>query len=272
MGGIDSEPEKSSTGKDRLTIRRLLTGLGAAAFFASLLFTRGTGQEGPHSGANATAGTLPVLSVRLISPNGGEVWKAGEKREITWAVSEGADITGSTIRYSTDSGSTTALVTSLQGNSGSYMWDVPDLTSTSCLVLIEISDSTGNRARDQSDSTFIITKPDARPDLATSLESSEKVAFIKSFSVTVTVKNMGTGPSPESLCEITVRNAFAPRQLLRKFEKKIRDLTSGDSFSFSFPMKLGMGSFEICATVDPKNKIPELDEANNRSCITIAGK
>jgi hypothetical protein len=189
MGGIDSEPERSSTGKDRLTIKRLLTGLGAAAFFASLVFTRGTGQEGPHSGANAAAGTLPVLSVRLISPNGGEVWKS-----------------------------------------------------------------------------------EARPDLVTSLESSEKVAFIKTFSLTVTVKNTGTAPSPESLCEITVRSAHAPRQLLRKFEKKIRGLTPGDSFGFSSPLKLGMGLFEICATVDPKNKIPEQDEANNRSCITIAGK
>jgi len=166
MGGIDSEPEKSSTGKDRLTIKKLLAGLGAAAFFVSLIFTLGAGQEGPHLGANA----------------------------------------------------------------------------------------------------------DARPDLVTSLESSEKVAFIKTFSITVTVKNTGTGPSPESLCEITVRSAHAPRQLLRKFEKKIRGLTPGDSFGFSSPLKLGMGLFEICATVDPKKKIPEQDEANNRSCIKIAGK
>ena len=246
--------------------------MGAAAFFASLVFTRAAGQEGPHLGANAAAGTFLVLSVRLTSPNGGEVWKAGEKRAITWVVSEGADITSSTIRYSTDSGSTTELVTSLQGNPASYTWDVPHLTSTTCLVLIEVSDSKGNRARDQSDSTFTITKPDARPDLVTSLESSEKVAFIKSFSIMVAVKNIGTVPSPESRCEITVRNAHAPRQLLRKFEKKIRELTPGDSFGFSSPLKLGIGLFEICATVDPKNKIPEQDEANNRSCITITGK
>jgi hypothetical protein len=155
-----------STGKDRLTIKRFLAGLGVAAFFASLVFIRGAGQEGPHSGANA----------------------------------------------------------------------------------------------------------DAKPDLVTSLESSDKVAFIKSFSLTVTVKNTGTAPSSESLCEITVRNSHAPRQLLRKFEKKIRDLTPGDRFEFSFPLKLGMGSFEICATVDPKKKILEQDEANNRSCIIIAGK
>ncbi len=223
-------------------------------------------------GGKAASEKFPVLSVRLTSPNGGEVWKAGEKRAITWVVFEGPDITSITIRYSTDSGSTTELITSLQGNPVSYRWDVPHLASTTCLVLIEVSDSRGNRARDQSDSTFTITKPNARPDLVASLESPEKVAFIKSFSIAVTVKNIGTAPSPESLCEITVRNAHAPRQLLRKFEKKIRELTPGDSFGFSSPLKLGVGLFEICATIDPKKKIPEQDETNNRSCLTIAGK
>lgn len=261
-----------SPGKDRLTRKELLVAFGAAALFAALVFPRAAGRAEPWPGAKAAAEHIPGLSVRLTSPNGGEVWKAGEKRTITWLVSEGADITSSTILCSTDSGSTTELVTILQGNPASFTWNVPHLTSTGCLVLIEVSDSKGNRARDQSDSTFTITKPDPRPDLVTSLESSAKVAFVKSVSITITVKNKGTAPSAESLCEVIIRNAHAPRQLLRKFEKKIRELTAGDSFSFSSSIKLGVGLFEICATVDPKNKIPEQDEANNRSCITLAGK
>jgi hypothetical protein len=240
--------------------------------FAALIVTPAAGQAKLLPGENAAEGPMPVLSVRLTSPNGGELWKGGEKREITWVVSEGADITSITIRRSTDSGSTTEFVTSLQGNPASYAWDVPHLASTTCLVVIEVSNSKGDRAQDQSDSIFTITDPDPRPDLIPSLESSEKVAFVKSLSITVTVKNTGTAPSPESLCVVTIRNAHAPRQLLRKFEKKIRELTAGDSFSFSSPLKLGIGLFEICATVDPKNKIPEQDEANNRSCITLAGK
>lgn len=261
-----------SPGKDRLTRKELLVAFGAAALFAALVFPQAAGRAEPCPGPQAVAEHIPGLSVRLTSPNGGEVWKAGEKRTITWFVSDGTDITSITILYSTDSGSTTELVTSLPGNPASFTWNVPRLTSTGCLVLIEVSDSKGNRARDQSDSTFTITKPDFRPDLVTSLESSAKVAFVKSVSITVTVKNTGMAPSPESLCVVTVRNAHAPRQLLRKFEKKIRELTAGDSFGFSSPLKLGIGLFEICATVDPKNKIPEQDEANNRSCITLAGK
>jgi hypothetical protein len=259
-------------GKGNLLQKTALAAYKLAVVFAALIAAPTAGQAEPQTAANAAAIPIPVLSVRLTSPNGGEVWKAGEKREITWVVSEGADITSITIRCSTDSGSTTELVTGLQGNPASYTWNIPHLTSTTCLVLIEVSDSKGNRARDQSDSTFTIAKPDSRPELATSLESSEKVAFVKSLSITVTVKNTGTAPSPESRCEVIVRNAHAPRQLLRKFEKKIRELTAGDSFSFSSPLKLGIGLFEICATVDPKNRIPEQDEANNRSCITIAGK
>ena len=237
-----------------------------------MFFSQAAGQSEPGPGPKAPAADLPALSVRLTSPNGGEVWKAGEKREITWVVSEGADITGITIRCSTDSGSTTELVTGLKGNPVSYAWDVPHLASATCLVLIEVSNSKGDRARDQSDSIFTITDPDPRPDLIPSLESSEKVAFIKSLTITVTVRNTGTAPSQESICEITIRNAHAPRQLLRKFEKKIRELTAEDSFSFSSPLKLGIGLFEICATIDPKNKILEQDEANNRACITLAGK
>jgi len=263
---------RQSTGKDRSTQKRLLTALGAAALFAALVFARAAGQAKPLPGENAAEGPMPVLSVRLTSPNGGELWKGGEKRKIAWVVSEGADITNITIRCSTDSGSTTELVTSLERNPASYTWDVPHLTSATCLVLIEVSDSKGNRARDQSDSAFTITKPESKPDLVTEIESSKKETFVESFSITVTVRNTGTAPSPESICEVTIRNAHAPRQLLRKFEKKIRELTAEDSFSFSSPLKLGIGLFEICATIDPKNKIPEQDKVNNRACITIAGK
>jgi len=212
------------------------------------------------------------LSVRLTSPNGGEVWTAGEKKEITWIAAGSAEVAGVTISYSTDSGSSTKLVASLQGNAASYLWDVPPLASETCLIIVEVSGVMGGRARDQSDSTFTIMKSDPRPDLAAEIESSKKVAYIESFLITVTVKNAGTAPSPASLCEVAVRNAHSPRQLLRRFEKKIRELSAGGSYSFSLPLKVGVGLFEICATVDPKKKIAEQDEANNRFCIEVAGK
>ena len=252
--------------------KRFLATSALTVLFAALVALPAAGRTQPPPGLEVSAERMPALSVRLTSPNGGEIWKAGEKREITWVVSEGADITSVAIFYSSDSGSKTEFVASLQGNSASYTWNVPLLTSANALVSIEVADSKGNRARDQSDANFTIMNPDPRPDLVASIESSEKVAFIKSVSITVTVKNTGTALSPESLCEITVRNAHAPRQILRKFEKKIRELAGGDSFSFSSSLKLGIGLFEICAVVDSKSKIPERDEANNRACITVAGK
>jgi len=212
------------------------------------------------------------LSVRLTSPNGGEIWKAGDKKEITWIGAGSAEVAGVTISYSTDFGATTKLVASLQGNTTSFLWDVPPLASESCLIIVEVFGVKGGRARDQSDSTFTIMESEPRPDLAVEIESSKKVAYIESFLITVTVKNTGTALSPASLCEVAVRNAHSPRQLLRRIAKKIRELSAGGSYSFSLPLKVGVGLFEICATVDPKKKIAEQDEANNRFCIEVAGR
>lgn len=115
-------------------------------------------------------------------------------------------------------------------------------------------------------------KPDPKPDLALTIESSADVAFLETITITVTVKNRGTAPSPEAECELIVRKAVPPRRTLKKYEKKIRILDPGDSFSYSIPLKPGLGQYEVCATVDPKKKIPEEDEENNGSCVKIVGK
>jgi len=109
-------------------------------------------------------------------------------------------------------------------------------------------------------------------DLAVSIESSRKVAFRETVAISVTVKNEGTASSPEALCELVVRNARPPRQVLKRLEKKIRPLEPGDSFTFTSPVKPGLGTYDVCATVDPKNKIPEEDKTDNKACLTIIGK
>jgi len=111
-----------------------------------------------------------------------------------------------------------------------------------------------------------------KPDLAASIESSRDVAFRETVTISVTVTNKGTAPSPEALGELIVRNARPPRQILKKSEKKIRKLEPRDSFTFTSPLKPGLGMYDICATVDPKNKIPEEEETNNKACLTLIGK
>ena len=115
-------------------------------------------------------------------------------------------------------------------------------------------------------------KADPKADLVLTVESSADVAFMETITITVTIKNKGTAPSPETDCELIVRKAVPPRRQLKKYEKKIRALDPGDSFSYGTPLKPGLGQYEVCATVDPKKKIPEEDEENNSSCIKIVGK
>lgn len=109
-------------------------------------------------------------------------------------------------------------------------------------------------------------------DLTVRIASSREEAFAETVMISVTVKNEGTESSPEALCELTVRSARPPRQLLKKLEKKIRKLEPGEGFTFLSPLKPGLGMYDICATIDPKNKIAEADETNNKACLTLVGK
>jgi hypothetical protein len=259
-------PEEKGLGMKRRI--RALSALGVAIFYVGVVLAQESTQAAPVRDA-------PVLTVQLTSPNGGETWKAGEKRLITWIVPEDANITNTTIGFSTTSGSTTETVVSLPGNPGSYEWQVPDVFSTACLVFIEVTDASGNRARDQSDKVFTIIKettPEPQPDLISALESTSTTAPLQDVSITVTVKNTGMGPAPQSFCDVIFKNRRPPRQLLRRYQEQIPDLAPGGMFVYTFSIKPGLGSYEVCAIADSKKQVRESDETNNRACITLIGK
>jgi hypothetical protein len=235
----------------------------------SLLGTDG-GQARPRS--DIGPGDLSLLDVCVTSPNGGEIWEGGETRTISWDVSAGADIVGVTIRWSMISGLRPEEIVRLQGNPGSYEWQVPRISSTNCVVSVELVDAAGNLAEDQSDSAFIVKVADNRPDLIVILKSTELLSPLQDVTVTVTVKNNGAGPAPQSNCDIFIRNGHAPRETVRAFKRVLRALGPGDQYSFSFSIKLGLGLYEIAATADRKKRIPEADETNNETRIIIEGK
>lgn len=114
--------------------------------------------------------------------------------------------------------------------------------------------------------------PEALPDLTVSLRSTELVRPHQEITVTVAVKNGGAGPAPKSECRVLIRNAHAPRQTVRAIRKVVRPLDAGDEYAFSFPVKLGLGLFEIAAETDRKAKIAESDETNNATRILIKGR
>lgn len=95
-------------------------------------------------------------TLRVTSPNGGEVWQAGSTQRITWAASP--SITTVNLEYSTTSlwngqlVDPQTIVTSTP-NTGSYQWIVPQSMSPVCHV--RVSDASGTTS-DVSDGAFQI--------------------------------------------------------------------------------------------------------------------
>lgn len=99
-----------------------------------------------------SSGSLP--SLRVTSPNGGEVWKAGSSRTITWTSTGG--VARVKVEYSTGGswGSVFSTVAADVPNTGSYAWTVPQHLSSNCYV--RVSDVAGT-CSDTSDAAFTIT-------------------------------------------------------------------------------------------------------------------
>ncbi len=86
-------------------------------------------------------------SLTVTSPNGVEVWKVGESRNITWTKT--GTIATVKLEYSTNGGTTypNIIASSTSATSGSYTWSVPDAIGTQLRVKItHTGDATVNDA------------------------------------------------------------------------------------------------------------------------------
>jgi hypothetical protein len=90
-------------------------------------------------------------TIRVLSPNGGEILAGGDPYTITWETT--GDIVSVALAYSSDNGSNWTTITTMS-NTGSYNWTVPAIVSTQCLV--RARDAADNDPSDQSDSVFTI--------------------------------------------------------------------------------------------------------------------
>ncbi len=96
-------------------------------------------------------------SIAVSAPDGGEIWKAGSVRAITWSATDDVGIAAVDLAYSTDGGATFPFViTRGLTNSGSYSWTVPNAVSTGVRVRATTRDSIGNISRDASAGDFTI--------------------------------------------------------------------------------------------------------------------
>jgi len=113
------------------------------------------------SGSNTTkaeSGDFTIqgpLAVTLIQPNGGESIAGGSTYEIKWDTSSGDNATVS-LFYSTDSGTSYSIIVTNISDTGSYVWSVPSIDSTTVRVKAVVKDSLNRTAEDVSDADFTI--------------------------------------------------------------------------------------------------------------------
>lgn len=99
--------------------------------------------------------------VQLISPNGGEKYRAGRSFTITWQASDNNSVVSQTLLISTDDGASyTPIVSSLAGDARSFVYTIPEAQprSKTARIRLEARDSAGNVGKDESDNSFIIKK------------------------------------------------------------------------------------------------------------------
>jgi hypothetical protein len=104
-----------------------------------------------------TSGTFSILApgseaFTVTSPNGGESLTGGTNHTITW--DSFGSVTDVMIEYSTDNGTSWNNITTSTSNTGSYVWTVPDVSASQCLV--RVSDAVDNDPTDTSNDVFTI--------------------------------------------------------------------------------------------------------------------
>ncbi len=107
----------------------------------------------PSDASDVVFSILPLPSITVTSPNGGESLTIGSIHQVTWTSSGIFD--NVTIEYSTDNGNTWLTIAECTPNDGSFDWIIPDNKSANCLVRVSGCDTDGN-PQDVSDALFSI--------------------------------------------------------------------------------------------------------------------
>src|SRR5262249_8803180 len=118
------------------------------------------------AGGASNPQTFTVLSndasppmVTVLSPNGGEVWKAGSTHAVTWSALDDVGVTSVDVAYSLDGGATfPGTIATGIATSGSVPWVVPDAPPTTARVRVLAHDAASNVGADTSNTNFTIDR------------------------------------------------------------------------------------------------------------------
>jgi hypothetical protein len=101
---------------------------------------------------NINAKLSSKASIKVTSPNGGEVWLKGTTQTITWTTT--GTVGAVKIQYSINGGTTYTSIISSTPNDGSHGWVVPSKPSSNCLI--RVSETDDGNPTDVSNATFTI--------------------------------------------------------------------------------------------------------------------
>jgi len=118
---------------------------------------KNAGSDGKDMGADVSrVGIQPLTSLTITSPNGGEAWRRGESRPITWTSS---GVTGNVVIELVQNGTAVGIIAeSVAATAGSFAWTVGRLangtvtTGTGCKVRIR---ATSGPAHGEAPSRFL---------------------------------------------------------------------------------------------------------------------
>ncbi len=109
-------------------------------------------------GCRSTLDTIPP-SVTVLDPNGSEVIIGGPgyTYEIKWNAHDNVGIARTIILFSTDGGATYPDTIASGNLDSTYLWNVPDISSSACRIKVVCLDASNNLGSDESDRNFEIT-------------------------------------------------------------------------------------------------------------------
>jgi len=110
-------------------------------------------------GEDTSDSTFTIEVIKVTSPNGQEIWKAGTTHAITWTTNGTKRLVKKVkLFYTYNGGANWILIyTILRDNPGSYNWRVPVASSASCKVKVVLKDRLGKTiGNDVSDEFFAI--------------------------------------------------------------------------------------------------------------------
>lgn len=135
----------------------------------------------------------PAPKVTVLSPNGGERYKAGSTTDIRWTTENRDTVASHDLSLSTDGGQTFpgSIVTGLSAQSQSFAWTIPDVVTTAARIKVNVVSTLTVLVEDTSNASFEIFResepPDTVPPVVTNVSVGSGAKKVKrGQSVTIT--------------------------------------------------------------------------------------